>query len=175
MKKITNIKFTQFNAILQSFNAPFLTMLSACVGYMDIKTCFATVGTACGTINSVWAQEDSQILGEPKVLNLAENCAWVFDWETRNGNTYRFGLQDQYNHYSYFVEYPEHDDDGIHATMAAMIEFLALGTPIPEGWLPYYPYKDNAYLAQAVASWNAKPKPINTPNRTATTKKRRGN
>lgn len=174
MKKIANIKFTQFNAILQSFNAPFLTMLSACVGYMDIKTCFATVGTACGTINSVWAQEDSQILGEPTVLNLAEECAWVFDWQTRSGNTYRFGLQDEDNHYTYFVEYPEGDEE-TPATMAAMIDFLALGTPIPEGWYSYYPYKDNPYFAQAAAAWNAKKKPTNTPTRVSTPKKRRGN
>ena len=171
MKKISNIRFSQFSTILQSFNAPFLTMLSACIEYMDVKTSFATVGTACGTINSVWAEEDSQILGEPTILNLAEECAWVFDWQSRRGNTYRFGLQDEDNHYSYFVEYPENTP----ATMAAMIEFLALGTPIPEGWLSRYPYKDNAYLAQAVAAQNAKEKAANKASFIAPTKKRRGN
>jgi hypothetical protein len=139
MKKIENISLRSFQAVLQAFNAPFLTMLSGCVGYMEIQDALVMVHDNIAKIEETWVLDNFEIMGKPDNSYLHGEDGWSFDWISRSGKLYEFGLAEK-DHNSFFVQYPK---DG---KMAAMIEHICLDIPIAAEIMELQPYLGSPYL-----------------------------
>ncbi len=151
MKKIENISLRNFQAILQAFNAPFLTMFSGCVLYMDIDDAFSMLHNNATKIEDVWVEDDHHILGKPDNLYMHDKDLWHFDWISRSGNTYKFGLAET-DLDTFWVEYPK------EGTMAALIEHICLDIPIPAETMEFQPYLGSPYLRRFRQEKPARPK-----------------
>ena len=151
MTRIENISLRKFQAILQAFNAPFLTMLSGCVAYMDIRAAVYMVYDNVKKIENTWVDDDFEIMGKPDNLYTNNADFWHFDWISRTGKCYQFGLADT-DHNTYFVEYPK---DG---TMAALIEHICFDIPIPAEKMEIQPYLHSPYLRRFSQDKPIKPK-----------------
>ena len=142
-KKIEGLHAQTFKSIMQAFNAPFLSMFAALLHHIpDPQVLFNKCRREMIKIGENYCNDYDPEM-HPNVANTFKKVGkdgWELEWVTRSGNAYRFGQADRpYNHDNW-VEYPA------YGTLAALIELLAHGTPVPYYCFDGYPYADNPYI-----------------------------
>lgn len=145
MRKVTNLQFRTFAAILTAFNAPFLSVFAALepavydAEWRFLKT--VEIIDSCNNHREIPIGSNCQdMVNYPCPFIKTTETSWEFSWQTRSSNFYRFGQDDTRSANTYFVEY---DEEG---TMASIIEYLVNGTEIPYYAYQKYPYADNPYI-----------------------------